>query len=662
VCHCEGGVTFYGPKYTNEHLTSNRLEWVEAKSIEEMIATGLAVGSQPGSHKCWFHKGFHDISTGVAFGTVDPHAGQVRHKECWCRHHPPSAPPLRPPPPPPPLPPYHPSEVCTTAAGAPVEGDSGTVCHCEGGVTFYGPKYTNEHLTSNRLEWVEAKSIEEMIATGLAVGSQPGSHKCWFHKGFHDISTGVAFGTVDPHAGQVRHKECWCRHHPPSAPPFPQPPSSPSVPPPPFTPTGTYQVFTQRRTWHDALAFCWERGGVLAELRMDSEASLLRRFIPDDAGRVWIGASDALSEGAWRWTRGAPVGFSKWAHDQPNDVRGQHCAYVGHVVPQGIGSLLSRWDTKIASDLWGDADCRARYSFACQGVSAPPTPPPSPPHLGFTVFKEKLEWQQARLECERMGGQLAKISSAEENFELLALITKPTWIGLNDIFYEGEWRWASSLDRPSWEHWARGQPGPIAARRRWEFEHCVFMSAGIDKTMGASGEWHDTICRKRLEYACQNLVNPHPPRPPPLPPMVPFPPAPPPPPSPSIPPPPPPSPPAPPRHPPPCPSPPPPQYHVPPPSPTPASEPKATETSRAAPAKHHSSSSVPTYMLPLAALAGAAVTSLFFFFLFGGYGSFAARHGSVFGKPTRELLVEEQLAPTARDEEHAQMVRMAERL
>ena len=31
-----------------------------------------------------------------------------------------------------------------------VEGDSGTVCHCEGGVTFYGPKYTNEHLTSNR--------------------------------------------------------------------------------------------------------------------------------------------------------------------------------------------------------------------------------------------------------------------------------------------------------------------------------------------------------------------------------------------------------------------------------------------------------------------------------------------------------------------------------
>lgn len=24
VCNCEGGVVYYGPKYTNEHLTTNR--------------------------------------------------------------------------------------------------------------------------------------------------------------------------------------------------------------------------------------------------------------------------------------------------------------------------------------------------------------------------------------------------------------------------------------------------------------------------------------------------------------------------------------------------------------------------------------------------------------------------------------------------------------
>jgi len=80
---------------------------------------------------------------------------------------------------------------------------------------YYGPKYTNEHLTTDPTKWIEAASIEDMQNTGLPLGYKPSaSGKCWYKKGFLGLGTGERL-VADPLpmiAGSNR--KCFCGDSP----------------------------------------------------------------------------------------------------------------------------------------------------------------------------------------------------------------------------------------------------------------------------------------------------------------------------------------------------------------------------------------------------------------------------------------------------------------
>jgi len=114
----------------------------------------------------------------------------------------------------------------------------------------------------------------------------------------------------------------------------------------------------------------------------------------------------------------------------------------------------------------------------------------------FWVSRNSYPWSQAHRRCEARGNgwQLAKLHSQEEQVFLKDLNghSRSMWIGLRQHnppqgpFY---WRDFSELGN-TYKRWSEGQPD--ATERSWS---CVFMDH-------ETGEWDDTRCRDKHEYAC----------------------------------------------------------------------------------------------------------------------------------------------------------------
>jgi len=99
-----------------------------------------------------------------------------------------------------------------------------------------------------------------------------------------------------------------------------------------------YEVVMEAKTWVDAAACAVERGGVLAEIHNEAEHNAIYDAIINGAGisptyvsisngggiaYVWIGATDANSEGVWLWDgNGDNVGEHFWNGEGENGASG----------------------------------------------------------------------------------------------------------------------------------------------------------------------------------------------------------------------------------------------------------------------------------------------------------------------------------------------------
>jgi hypothetical protein len=168
----------------------------------------------------------------------------------------------------------------------------------------------------------------------------------------------IRFQMTGPHWVKLHYLRIWGL---PSPPPSPSPPPpSPSPPPPsPFVYISTVQPWVAHR------AACQALGGDLASIHSAAENAAVLAVIPQSAA-PWIGATDAVSEGTWRWSDGTPWDYSNWAPGEPNDEGGnEDCALL------------------YASGAWNDGQCPVSDRGAvCRRPSPSPPrllPSPSPP-------------------------------------------------------------------------------------------------------------------------------------------------------------------------------------------------------------------------------------------------------------------------------------------
>jgi len=107
--------------------------------------------------------------------------------------------------------------------------------------------------------------------------------------------------------------------------------------------------------------------------------------------------------------------------------------------------------------------------------------------LKYKLFKNKLNWADAKKACKKWGGQLGEINSKSDQkkvFKATGKTDKATWFGANDLKKEGKWV-STSGKKMKYTNWGRGEPNDYR-----KGEDCAAF-------WGKDGKWNDWYCDKK---------------------------------------------------------------------------------------------------------------------------------------------------------------------
>jgi len=112
--------------------------------------------------------------------------------------------------------------------------------------------------------------------------------------------------------------------------------------------------------WADADAACQAAGQQLATVQSAAQNALLTTAAGGNT--VWMGGTDAASEGKWMWDNNTPLSYTYWGPSEPNDAGdGEDCMEF-----YGEGK-------------WNDVPCARARRYVCAVNCLQPLPPPPPP-------------------------------------------------------------------------------------------------------------------------------------------------------------------------------------------------------------------------------------------------------------------------------------------
>ncbi|KAM9391026.1 uncharacterized protein ACWYII_034198 isoform 1-T1 [Salvelinus alpinus] len=88
-----------------------------------------------------------------------------------------------------------------------------------------------------------------------------------------------------------------------------------------------YFLFTEAKTWEESRQACLERGADLVIINSDEE----REFLFKLNTSVWIGLTDSVTEGTWKWVDGTPLTTPRyWESGQPGGDVGENCVWFSY--------------------------------------------------------------------------------------------------------------------------------------------------------------------------------------------------------------------------------------------------------------------------------------------------------------------------------------------
>ncbi|CAL4060355.1 unnamed protein product, partial [Meganyctiphanes norvegica] len=262
-----------------------------------------------------------------------------------------------------------------------------------------------------------------------------------------------------------------------------------------------FSIKSEKKNWSNARTVCQGEGGDLAA---PSDLNLLKPIIAENtnATYLWLGGSDSVTPGTWKWVSGTPV-TNSW--------------FPGHPAANNSCLTLPMSDGVVVSD----DSCNKTFSFVCE-VKSNVAPViinsdkvcSSPYHKVdgqcYRIMAEKMNWAAARLNCKSDNGDLA----TPRNIEALRLhvvasnLDSDFWIGGSDMDSEGEWRWVNSN--------GLGEVIPMGAAGGWDDneptggknENCLDFRAGRAPLEGAGPSrcLNDFRCTVSQPFICERKI------------------------------------------------------------------------------------------------------------------------------------------------------------
>jgi len=274
-----------------------------------------------------------------------------------------------------------------------------------------------------------------------------------------------------------------------------------------------------KRTWNEAKSECEAQGAELASIQSSQEWQFVKELFKQSGldDHIFLGGTDAQQEAKWLWTDGSPVTFSDWSPGKPVNGTNWNC-----MVAWSDGSFR-----------WVDGTCSNTYFAVCKKPESlldklrvissaiedlkeqnqdlfdelkKLTEKPclegwsyySPTDSCFKILTARFYWDEAKVACASLaqGSSLAKISTAEENYFVIDLMTKGNenfgfWMGANDISNEGSYVWLDG-SKVSFADWNSGEPNNWRGN-----EDCGHWK------IPAGWKWNDASCKYRMSSVCQ---------------------------------------------------------------------------------------------------------------------------------------------------------------
>jgi hypothetical protein len=147
----------------------------------------------------------------------------------------------------------------------------------------------------------------------------------------------------------------------------------------------SYYRSTGSMTWTDARQACANMGGYLVTVTTPAENNFIFNLWPNG----WIGLTDEVVEGQWRWVTGEPFSWSNWNSGEPNNAGNED--YIQFVsngkwndLPNTSLPYVLEFDYIVTFTPWtllttSTTDATGRYSFST------PTNPSIEYYITFTA-------------------------------------------------------------------------------------------------------------------------------------------------------------------------------------------------------------------------------------------------------------------------------------
>ncbi|GFS11092.1 mannose-binding protein C [Elysia marginata] len=119
-----------------------------------------------------------------------------------------------------------------------------------------------------------------------------------------------------------------------------------------------YKLYEVRRNYSAAAADCASMSGTLTTVK-DKEEQEFVNSLKGSVDTIWVGLTDSITEGTFRWTDGTRASYTNWAAGEPNDLTsaGEHCVQMlenGKWADKNCVSDISKYMCKVDVEEFGD--------------------------------------------------------------------------------------------------------------------------------------------------------------------------------------------------------------------------------------------------------------------------------------------------------------------